>query len=99
MTFRRSLYWRDPDIVIGSAIGASASIQNTTMKTVGRIGAVLAFAFCLLGGLWILSRANFTSKDDILATAIGFYFVGKAFFVGPMLWLAAGKCCTPQDGK
>jgi len=69
------------------------------MKTLARIGAVLSFAFCLLGGLWILSRASFTSKDDVLGTAIGFYFVGKAFFVGPMLWLAADKCCTPQDSK
>ena len=64
------------------------------MKTLARIGAVLSFVFCLLGGLWILSRASFTSKDDVLATAIGFYFVGKAFFVGPMLWLASGKCCA-----
>jgi len=67
------------------------------MKTLARIGAVLSFAFCLLGGLWILSRVSFTSKDDILGTAIGFYFVGKAFFVGPMLWLAADKCCAQQD--
>ena len=62
------------------------------MKTLARLGAILAFLFCLLGGLWILSRASFTSKDDVLATAIGFYFVGKAFFVGPMLWLAGEKC-------
>ncbi len=69
------------------------------MKTMARIGAALSFAFCLLGGLWILSRASFTSKDDILGTAIGFYFVGKAFFVGPMLWLAAGKCCSQPESK
>lgn len=68
------------------------------MKTLARIGAVLSFAFCLLGGLWILSRSSFTSKDDILGTAIGFYFVGKAFFVGPMLWIAGGKHCTQRDG-
>lgn len=67
------------------------------MKTLARIGAVLSFAFCLLGGLWILSRCSFTSKDDALATAIGFYFVGKAFFVGPMLWLAGDKLCTQRD--
>ena len=59
------------------------------MKTLARTGAILSFAFCLLAGLWILSRANFSSKDDILAIAIGFYFVGKAFFVGPMLLVAA----------
>jgi hypothetical protein len=60
------------------------------MKTLARIGAGLSFAFCLLGGLWILRRACFGSKNDIVDTGIGFYFVGKAFFVGPMLLLAAG---------
>jgi hypothetical protein len=69
------------------------------MKTIARIGAVLSFTFCLLGGLWILTRANFSSKDDLLGTAIGFYFVGKAFFVGPMLWLAAGNSCPKPDSK
>ena len=64
------------------------------MKTLARIAAVLSFAFCLLGGLWILCRAdlkNFKSGEDALSIAIGFYFVGKAFFVGPMLWMAAEK--------
>jgi hypothetical protein len=61
------------------------------LKTFTQICAFLASAFCLLGGLWILSRTTFSSKDDILSTAIGFYFIGKAFFVGPMLWVAAKK--------
>lgn len=64
------------------------------MKTLARIAAVLASGFCLLGGLWILCRAdlkNFKNSDDALSIAIGFYFVGKAFFVGPMLWIAAEK--------
>jgi len=69
------------------------------MKTLARIGAVLSFSFCLLGGLWILSRADFKSKDDLLGTAIGFYFVGKAFFVGPMLWLAAEKFGSKPDSR
>ena len=67
------------------------------MKTFARIGAILSFAFCLVGGLWLLVGADFTTGSDGLAIAIGFYFVGKAFFVGPMLWLAAGKCCTQQE--
>ncbi len=62
------------------------------MKLLARIAAILASNFCLLGGLWILMRVDFHAKDDVLSTAIGFYFVGKAFFVGPMLWLASGKC-------
>ncbi len=67
------------------------------MKIVARIAAVLASAFCLLGGVWIL-RMGF-AKEDALGTGIGFYFVGKAFFVGPMLWLAAGKCCAQPETK
>lgn len=67
------------------------------MKTLARLGAVLSFAFCLLGGLWILNRTNFSSKDDALATAIGFYFVGNAFFVGPMLWITGDKLCAQRD--
>ena len=68
------------------------------MKTIARIGAVLAFTFCILGGLWILTKCT-SSKDDALYMGIGLYFVGKAFFVGPMLWLAGEKCCTKPDGK
>jgi hypothetical protein len=73
--------------------------NKTTMKTLARISSVLSFSFCLLGGLWILSRADFKSKDDLLGTAIGFYFVGKAFFVGPMLWLAAEKFGSKPNNK
>jgi len=74
---------------------------NVPMKTLARIGAVVSFLFCLLGGLWILGHAslkNFTSGDDAMSIAIGFYFVGKAFFVGPMLFIAAEKigCCRPE---
>jgi hypothetical protein len=69
------------------------------MKTMARIAAVLSSAFCLLGGLWILSRVNLGSKDDVLNAGIGFYFVGKAFFVGPMLLIAAERLCAKQEAK
>jgi hypothetical protein len=69
------------------------------MKTLARIGAGLSFAFCLLGGLWILTRVNLGSKDDVLNAGIGFYFVGKAFFVGPMLLIAGEKYCSKQNAK
>ena len=71
------------------------------MKALARGGAVLSFLFCLLGGLWILCHANmrnFTHGDDALTIAIGFYFVGKAFFVGPMLLIAAEALGSrPED--
>ena len=57
------------------------------MKTLARVSAVLAFLLCLVGGLWILFHAN--GKDDAVWMGIGLYFVGKAFFVGPMLLVAA----------
>jgi hypothetical protein len=74
--------------------------ESKTMKLIARIGAVLSFAFCLSGGLWILAKTGFdTSKDAAVWTGIGLYFIGKAFFVGPMLLLAAEKFCNKQDGK
>ena len=69
------------------------------MKTLTRIGAVLSFLFCFLGGLWILTRVDFTKNDDILTTAIGFYFVGKAFFVGPMLFLTGERMGAKSESK
>lgn len=69
------------------------------MKTLARIGAVLSFAFCLLGGIWILSKADFTKNGDAMGIAMGFYFVGKAFFVGPMLLLAGEKFSRNEERK
>ena len=61
------------------------------MKTMGIVSGLLAFALCLAGGLWILSKVGFNHGDDVMSTGIGLYFIGKAFFVGPMLILAALK--------
>jgi hypothetical protein len=74
------------------------------MKTLARVGAVLSFTFCLLAGAGLIGmvvKAGFGSADGggILYFCIGLYFIGKAFFVGPMLWLAATKCCSKPDGK
>jgi hypothetical protein len=60
------------------------------MKTLARVAAVVAFLLCLIGGLWILFHSGFKSDDDgAVWTGLGLYFVGKAFFVGPMLLVAA----------
>jgi hypothetical protein len=69
------------------------------MKIMAQVGACLSSAFCLLGGVWILAKVGFSTKDDVMSTGIGLYFIGKAFFVGPMLWLAAGKCGRPAEAK
>jgi hypothetical protein len=60
------------------------------MKKLARLGAVLSFLFCLSGGLWTLTHVDLAdARREPLTLAIGLYFVGKAFFVGPMLLLAA----------
>jgi hypothetical protein len=63
--------------------------MNTKLKIVAQLAAAIAFIFCLIAGLYILSRVGFKSNDDAVWTAIGLYFIGKAFFVGPMLLVAA----------
>ena len=64
--------------------------MNTKLKILARIGAGFSFLFCLAGGIWILKTAAFKSSgDDAVWTGMGLYFIGKAFFVGPMLLVAA----------
>ncbi len=66
--------------------------MNRKLKTLARIGAGFSFLFCLAGGIWILKTAAFKSSgDDAVWTGMGLYFIGKAFFVGPMLLVAAGQ--------
>src|SRR5687767_7859120 len=42
----------------------ASNTHHVTMKTLARVAAVLAFLFCLFGGLWILFNVGFKSKDD-----------------------------------
>ena len=60
------------------------------LTQLGTLWAGLSFVLCLAGGLWILFFAGFDT-DDPLGTGIGLYFVGKAFFVGPMLLMVSAK--------
>ncbi|MFH1477369.1 MAG: hypothetical protein ABIH24_07760 [Verrucomicrobiota bacterium] len=53
--------------------------------------ALLAFVFCLGGGLWILGKTGLNFGNEAVSAGIGLYFVGKAFFVGPMLLATALK--------
>ena len=59
----------------------------------------MSFAFCLLGGLSLLRGANFAKNEDALNIALGFYFVGKAFFVDPMLLVAAERFAQKDGTK
>ena len=74
--------------------------MNTRLKTLARIAAGLAFIICLSGGLWILTSVGFNLGDeDAVWTGLGLYFVGKAFFVGPMLLVAAEQLGSGQQSK
>ncbi len=63
-----------------------------------RISAFLAFVFCFTAGLWILTKTGLAHGNDALTTGIGLYFLGKAFFVGPMLYLATKRLSRPDRG-
>ena len=54
-------------------------------KCFGVISGILAFIFCFAGGV-IVAVAEVAGFDDsALWLGIGLYFIGQAFFVGPML--------------
>jgi hypothetical protein len=70
------------------------------MKTILRIAAVLSFLFFFVGGFGFLSRAiGSPASDAFVLTAVGCFFVGTAFFVGPMLLVAAEKCARGEPKK
>ncbi len=54
------------------------------LRRFGVVSGVLASLACLAAGLWLLTSAGFNHEDP-LPTALGFYFIGKALFVGPLL--------------
>jgi len=64
------------------------------MKLFGIITGALASLLCLFAGIWLLTAAGFDHSDDALWTAIGVYFIAKAFFVGPLLILTSIKSET-----
>ena len=61
--------------------------MNTGLKTLARVSAVFAFVIC------------FDHDGDAVETGIGLYFIGKAFFVGPMLLVAAERLGNGSDDK
>ncbi|MFN0068530.1 MAG: hypothetical protein ACKVYV_12940 [Limisphaerales bacterium] len=70
------------------------------MKTVTRIGAIVSFLCCLLGGVWLLRPALGGAFEDgfVLASA-GVSLIGVGVFLGLLLWLAGEKCLTRQEGR
>ena len=68
--------------------------MNKRLKTLARVSAAISFAICLAGGLWILASVGFDHDGNAVETGIGLYSIGKAFFVGPMMLLAAEQLGT-----
>ena len=65
--------------------------MNDKIRKMSVVCALLAFVFCLGGGLWILNKTGLDFGNDAVAAGLGLYFIGKAFFVGPMLLITALK--------
>jgi hypothetical protein len=59
------------------------------LKNLARFAAAASFLLCAAGGSYILMNVG-EGDDRQLWIGIGLYFLGKAFFVGPML-LVAGE--------
>lgn len=59
------------------------------LRKLGVISAVVSFVICLAGGIVILANTGFQTGSDAVWPGIGLYFIGKAFFVGPMLLITA----------
>jgi len=54
------------------------------LQKFGVFAGVIAFVGCFAGGVCLLAVG-----EDLYSDGIGIYFLGKAFFVGPMLILTA----------
>ena len=61
------------------------------LEKFGKIAAILAFVFCLTGGLFVVLAALeiFFDDEQFIWVGMGLYFIGKSFFVGPMLLIAS----------
>ncbi len=64
------------------------------MKTFGVVCGVVAWCVCFGAGVVILRETGMSflgpeKNDQALSQGIGLYFIGKSFFVGPLLILTA----------
>lgn len=65
--------------------------MDRRFRSLGVVCGVVSFVVCLAAGLWILTAVGFDHGDDALSTGIGLYFIGKAFFVGPLLIVTSSQ--------
>jgi hypothetical protein len=70
------------------------------MKALLRIAAVLSFLFPFVSGVWVITAALSSTKEDLIVLgAIGSFLVGNAFFVGAILLVAAERLCRNNGSK
>ena len=74
---------------------------NNCMKALLRTAAVLSFGFFLASGLVLVRIAwlNSTYSDAAPIGAAGLFFLGTAFFVGPILLVAAERLGRKGEAK
>jgi len=65
--------------------------MSSIIQKIGFVAAMASFVLCLGAGLWILTKTGLDRGNDVISAGIGLYFIGKAFFVGPMLLLASTR--------
>ena len=65
--------------------------MSDKMRKMSVVCAILAFVFCLAGGLWILNKTGLDFGNEAVSAGLGLYFIGKAFFVGPLLLITTLK--------
>ncbi|HLE46916.1 MAG TPA: hypothetical protein VI818_01365 [Candidatus Thermoplasmatota archaeon] len=57
---------------------------------VGSVFGVVASVACAGAGFWLLNETEWgRDSEGVVWSALGVYFLGKAFFVGPMLAITA----------
>jgi len=71
--------------------------MGSGLREVCITGAVLSSVLCLAAGLWVLINVGFQDGENALWTGIGLYFIGKAFFVGPLLLATVVRSGAPVD--
>ena len=70
------------------------------MKALLRIAALLSFVFFFAGGCLLVGKAGLNKNEDLfLLVVVGLFFIGTAFFVGPILLVAAERFGRKNEGR
>ena len=70
--------------------------MNNFLKIFGVICGILTFFFCLCSGSALVKAETL---DMNVYHSFGFFIIGMAFFVGPLLIILSLKCAHPTSGQ